>query len=169
MQIDFLSLHSRFYYGDKMKHKIIFLMIAAITLLAACSTLKLEPAQFAWPLETVLSVDKDGFVKEDRYALNFNTKALFFEETQDSLSYAGKTIRVIRNNEGYYFMTGEDFNNVYVFSIDKNAFSLKTKILISETTGLSNPAFNQRSPYIELLSDGKAYKLTSEGIEEGAK
>lgn len=169
MQIDFLSLHSRFYYGDKMKHKIIFLIFAAFTLLAACSTLKLEPAQFAWPLETVLSVDKDGFVKEDRYALNFNTKALFFEETQDSLAYSGKTIRVIRNNEGYYFMTAADFKNVYVFSIDKNAFSLKTKILISETTGLLNPAFNQRSPYIELLSDGKAYKLTSEGIEEGAK
>lgn len=152
-----------------MKHRIIFLMFAAFTLLAACSALKLEPAEFAWPLETVLSVDKDGFVKEDRYALNFNTKALFFEETQDSLSYSGKTIRVIRNNEGYYFMTAVDFKNVYVFSVDKNAFSLKTKILISETKGLSNPAFNQRSPYIELLDEGRFYKLTSEGIEEGVK
>lgn len=152
-----------------MKHIKLFLVLSFITLLAGCSTLKLEPAQFAWPLESVLKIDKDGFVKEDRYALNFNTKALFFEETQDSLSYSGKTIRIIRNNEGYYFMTAVDFKNVYVFSIDKNAFSLKTKILIIETTGLLNPAFNQRSPFIELLSDGKAFKLTSEGIEEGVK
>ncbi len=169
MQIDFLSLNSRFYNGEKMKQLKIFLILTSITLLAACSTLMLEPARFAWPLESVLEVGKDGFVKEDRYALSFNTKALFFEETQDSLSYSGKTIRLIRNNEGYYFITAVDFKNVYVFSIDKNAFSLKTKILISETTGLLNPALNQRNPFIELLSDGKAFKLTSEGIEEGVK
>ncbi|HEX9253729.1 MAG TPA: hypothetical protein VF870_15895 [Ignavibacteriaceae bacterium] len=152
-----------------MKHKKIFLVFTSIILLTACTSLLLEPAQFAWPLESVLKVDKEGFVKEERFALNFNTKALFFEETQDSLAYAGKTIRLIRNNEGYYFMTAPNFKNVYVFSVDKSAFSLKTKILISETTGLLNPAFNQRSPYIELLDDGKSIKLTSEGIQEGVK
>ncbi|MBK7501017.1 MAG: hypothetical protein IPI19_18545 [Ignavibacteriales bacterium] len=75
----------------------------------------LEPAQFSWPIESVLKVDKDGFVNEERHSINFNTKALFFEETQDSLSYAGKTLHLIRNNEGYYFMTSTDFKNVYVF------------------------------------------------------
>jgi hypothetical protein len=152
-----------------MKQLKILLIISSITLLAACSTLMLQPANFAWPLETVLKIDDEGNVKEDRYALNFNTKTLFFEETQDSLAYLDKTIRLIRNNEGYYFMTAVNFKNVYVFSVDKNAFALKTKIMISETKGLSNPAFNQRSPYIELLDDGRFYKLTSEGIEEGAK
>jgi hypothetical protein len=152
-----------------MKQLKIILIISSITLLAACSTLMLQPANFAWPLETVLKIDDEGNVKEDRYALNFNTKTLFFEETQDSLAYLDKTIRLIRNNEGYYFMTAVNFKNVYVFSVDKNAFALKTKIMISETKGLSNPAFNQRSPYIELLDDGRFYKLTSEGIEEGAK
>ena len=110
-----------------MKHKKIFLVFTSIILLTACTSLLLEPAQFAWPLESVLKVDKEGFVKEERFALNFNTKALFYEETQDSLSYAGKTIRLIRNNEGYYFMTAPNFKNVYVFSVDKSAFSLKTK------------------------------------------
>jgi hypothetical protein len=65
-------------------------------------------------------------------------------------------------------MTSTDFKNVYVFSVQKNAFSLKNKIPVKET-GLSNPAFNQRSPFIELLDDGKTYKLNSEGIEEGVK
>lgn len=166
--MDFLSLHSRFYYGEKMKHIKLFLIFTSITLLAACSSLLLEPAQFSWPIESVLKVDKDGFVKEDRHSINFNTKALFFDETQDSLSYAGKTLHLIRNNEGFYFMTANDFKNVYVFSVQKNAFSLQNKILVKET-GLLNPAFNQRSSFVELLDDGKTYKLTSEGIEEGVK
>ena len=146
----------------------IILVIAVITILAACSSLKLEPAQFSWPIESVLKIDNNGFVKEDRHSINFNTKALFFEETQDSLSYAGKYIRLIRNNEGYYFMTAVDFKNVYVFTVAKNAFSLENKIQINET-GLVNPAFNQRNSFIELLDDTKTYKLTSEGIEEGVK
>lgn len=146
----------------------IILVIAVITILAACSSLKLEPAQFSWPIESVLKIDNNGFVKEDRHSINFNTKALFFEETQDSLSYAGKSIRLIRNNEGYYFMTAADFKNVYVFTVAKNAFSLENKIQINET-GLVNPAFNQRNSFIELLDDTKTYKLTSEGIEEGVK
>ena len=151
-----------------MKHIKIFLIFASITILSACSSLLLEPAQFSWPIESVLKVDKDGFVKEERHSINFNTKALFFQETQDSLSFAGKTLHFIRNNEGYYFMTSTDFKNVYVFSVEKNSFSLQNTILVNET-GLSNPAFNQRSPYIELLDDAKTYKLTSEGIEEGVK
>lgn len=151
-----------------MKHIKLFLIYASITLLTACSSLMLEPAQFGWPLEAVLKVDKDGFVKEDRHSINFNTTALFFDETQDSLSYAGKTLHLIRNNEGFYFMTSTDFKNVYVFSVQKNAFSLQNKILVSET-GLLDPAFNQRSSFIELIDDGKNYKLTSEGILEGVK
>ena len=166
--MDFLSLHSRFYYGEKMKHIKLFLVFSSFTLLAACTSLLLEPARFSWPIESVLKVDKDGFVKEDRHSINFNTKALFLDETQDSLSYAGKTLHLIRNNEGFYFMTANDFKNVYVFSVQKNAFSLQNKILVKET-GLINPAFNQRSSFIELLDDGKTYKLTSEGIEEGVK
>jgi hypothetical protein len=151
-----------------MKHIKLFLVFSSFTLLVACTSLLLEPAQFSWPIESVLKVDKDGFVKEERHSINFNTKALFFDETQDSLSYAGKTLHLIRNNEGFYFMTANDFKNVYVFSVQKNAFILQNKILVKET-GLINPAFNQRSSFIELLDDGKTYKLTSEGIEEGVK
>lgn len=146
----------------------ITLIITSVALFASCSSLLLEPAQFSWPIESVLKIDNDGFVKEERHSIYFDTKALFFEETQDTLSYAGKSIRIIRNNEGFYFITSTDFKSVYVFSVVKNAFSLENKIQINET-GLQNPAFNQRSQFIELLDDGKSYKLTSEGIEEGVK
>ncbi|MEO8232319.1 MAG: hypothetical protein ABI638_08545 [Ignavibacteriota bacterium] len=149
-----------------MKHIKLFLILTSITLIAACSSLKLEPAQFGWPIESVLKIDNDGNVKEDRHSINFNTKAMFFEETQDTLSYAGKYVRMIRNNEGFYFMTSSNFKNVYVFTVAKNTFSLENKIEIRES-GLTNPAFNQRNQFIELIDDGNTYKLTSEGIEEG--
>jgi hypothetical protein len=137
-------------------------------IVASCSTLTLTPAEFGWPIEGVLKVDNSGFVKEERSAIYFNTKALFFEETQDSLGFAGKTVRIIRSNEGYYFMTANDFKNVYVFGVEKNSFTLENKIQIGET-GLKNPAFNQRKRFIELIDDGKSYKLTSEGMEESVK
>ena len=146
----------------------IFLTIVVATLLSSCSSLTLTPAEFSWPLESVLKIDNNGFVKEDRNSISFDTKALFLEETEDSLGYAGKTLHLIRNNEGYYFMTAVDFKNVYVFTVEESAFSLENKIQINET-GLKNPAFNQRKPFIELLDDGITYKLSSEAIEGDIK
>lgn len=148
--------------------KALMLIVISTFFLASCSTLMLSPAEFGWPIESVLKVDDKGFVKEDRYSLSFNTKPLFFEETQDSMSFAGKSIHLIRNSEGFYFMTAANFKNVYVFSVDKNAFALVDKFLINEN-GLKNPAFNQRVPFIELIDDGTTYKLTSEGIDGGKK
>lgn len=151
-----------------MIYKKIILLVFTGIIITSCSTLTLTPAEFGWPIEGVLKVDNKGFVKEDRGAILFDTKALFLEEMQDSLGYAGKTLRVIRNHEGFYFMTAVDFKNVYVFGVDKNSFVLENKIEINET-GLKNPAFNQRKPFVELIDDGKTYKLTSEGIDEGEK
>lgn len=144
------------------------LIVVATTILLSCSSLTLTPAEFSWPLESVLKIDNNGFVKEDRNSISFDTKALFLEETEDSLGYAGKTLHLIRNNEGYYFMTAVDFKNVYVFAVEKNAFVLDNKIQINET-GLKNPAFNQRNPFIELLDDGITYNLSSEAIEGDVK
>lgn len=151
-----------------MIYKKILLLIIVSLIITSCSTLTLTPAEFGWPIEGVLKVDNSGFVKEDRSAISFDTKTLFLEELKDSLGYAGKTLRIIRNHEGYYFMTATDFKNVYVFGVEKNSFTLENKIQIGEV-GLKNPAFNQRKPYVELIDDGKTYKLTSEGIEEGEK
>lgn len=151
-----------------MVYKKIILLVFTGIIITSCSTLTLTPAEFGWPIEGVLKVDNKGFVKEDRGAILFDTKALFLEEMQDSLGYAGKTLRIIRNHEGFYFMTAVDFKNVYVFGVDKNSFVLENKIEINET-GLKNPAFNQRKPFVELIDDGKTYKLTSEGIDEGEK
>ena len=150
------------------KIKILFLITFAAYLFSACSTLTLSPAEFGWPIESVLKVDDNGTVKADRYSLSFNTRQLFFEETQDSMAYTGKSIRLIRSAEGYYFMTSPGFKNVYVFSVDKNSFTLEKKLEISQT-GFTDPVFNQRTPFIELIDEGNTYNLTSEGFDGGKK
>lgn len=151
-----------------MTYRKIFLIFSSIILISACSSLKLTPAEFGWPIESVLTVDEKGFVKDDRHVANFNVKNLFYEEKEDSNNVSGKVIRLIRNNDGFYFITSNGFKNVYIFAAKKGALVLENKILVNEN-GLKNPAFNQRKPFIELMEETAVYKLTSDGIERGEK
>ncbi|NWG28278.1 MAG: hypothetical protein HXY48_07060 [Ignavibacteriaceae bacterium] len=145
---------------------IVSLILSAI--LASCSVLTLQPANFSWPLESVLPVNNNGKVIDDRYSIEVNTVGLFFEEFQDSLSYKGKEIRMIRDNQGFYFMTASNFKNVYVFKAEEGKMIQENKIFISEF-GLKTPAFNQRDPYIELVDGTNKMNLTHKGIEGGSK
>ena len=148
--------------------RLIILFLFLILIIAACSVLTLQPANFGWPIESVLPVDDNGKVTDDRYSLEVNTVGLFFEEFRDSLSYKGKEVRMIRDNQGFYFITASNFKNVYVFKADEGALKLEKKIFISEF-GLKNPAFNQRDPYIELLDGTNKMNLTYKGVEGGSK
>ena len=148
--------------------KFIIISAALILIGTACSMLTLQPADFSWPVESLLKVDDQGNVTEDRYATSFNTVGLFYEEFQDSMAYKGKSIHLIRNNRGDYFITGNEFKNVYVFKASEGTLVLEKKIFISEF-GLKQPALNQRSPYIELLDGDNKMNLTSDGIEGGSK
>jgi len=143
-----------------------FIIVSAALLLlgTACSMLTLQPADFSWPVESLLKVEEDGNVTEDRYSTSFNTVGLFYEEFQDSMAYKGKSIHLIRNNWGDYFITGNNFKNVYVFKASEGTLTLEKKIFISEF-GLKTPAFNQRAPYIELLDGDNKIYLTSDGID----
>jgi len=145
--------------------QLIFLSASLILLTSACSMLTLQPADFSWPVESAIKVDDQGNVSEERYSTDFNTIGLFFEEFQDSMSYKGKEIRLIRNNCGDYFITGKQFKNVYVFKATEGTLVLEKKIFISEF-GLKEPAFNQRTPYIELLDGDYKINLNSDGIVE---
>jgi hypothetical protein len=148
--------------------RIIISSILLLFITAACSVLTLQPANFSWPLESVLPVDDSGKISEDRYSLEVNTIGLFFEEFQDSLSYKGKEVRMIRDNQGFYFMAGSNFKNVYVFKADEGKLVQENKIFISEF-GLQAPAFNQRDPYIELVDGTNKMNLTHKGVEGGLK
>jgi hypothetical protein len=150
-----------------MKKLIIPLFLLSL-ITAACSVLTLQPANFSWPLESILPVDDNGKISEDRYSLEVNTVGMFFEEFQDSLSYKSKEVRMIRDNQGFYFLTSTNFKNVYVFKVDEGKLVQENKIFISEF-GLQTPAFNQRNPYIELVDGTNKMNLTHKGIEGGSK
>jgi hypothetical protein len=132
-------------------------------LMVACSSLNLEPADFSWPVESVLKVGEDGTVMEERHSLAFDAKNLFLEETGDSLSYQGKDLRIIRDSKGYYYITSNGFKNIYVFTATDGELLLDDKINVSET-GVVNPAFNQRSPYVELLAGNEKHLLLNNEI-----
>ena len=46
---------------------------------------------------------------------------------------------------------------------------LENKIEISDSTGISNPAFNQRPPFVSLSYGTKSVNLTKDGIIEENK
>ena len=150
--------------------KIIIPVITILVFMTGCSNLVLKPADYQWPVESVLKVGDNGVVHEKRYALSFNARDLFLHETGDSLGFRGKELRIIRDMKGYYYMVADNFWNVYVFQPDESSLLLANKITIKDSTGMKDPAFNQRPPYIELNYDNnKKAELSNEGIKEGMK
>ncbi len=145
-----------------------YILVTIPFILTGCSSLKLSPADFSWPVESVIHVDNNGMAADDRYSISFNVKPLFFEEAGDSLAFVNKDLRVIRDTLGYYYMTGNNFKNVYVFTMAEGSFKLEEKIKISDT-GITDPVFNQRPPYIELVEGNKQYYLSNNGIENKEK
>lgn len=139
-----------------------------VLLTYSCASLVLQPADFSWPIESVLKINDEGLAKEDRYTFSFNIKPLFYEEMQDSLAYLDREVRIIRNTEGFYFITAAGFKNVYVFETSDGALEMEKKILVNEN-GLTKPVFNQRNPFIELVDGQDKYYLTKKGIEEDKK
>jgi len=135
-----------------------------LTAIESCSSVVLTPADFYWPIESVLKVDNKGYVEDPRYSIIVKVKTLFYEEFADSNNFVGKEVRIIRDKMGYFYMTAKDFKNVYVFFPVESGFKLYEKILIPEEKGLSNPAFNKKSPYIELMDGKNKYLLQYKGI-----
>jgi hypothetical protein len=111
-------------------------------------------------------------VREARYQLSFNVKALLFEELQDSTAVEKHTLHVLRDQAGYYFITAIGFKNVYVFEEGDGTLRLQKKIFVSEK-GLAAPALNQRVPYVSLINEERENQapilLTKDGITEGGK
>jgi hypothetical protein len=148
---------------------IIILIFFLVLILPGCSSLTLKPGDFAWPIESVLKVNEKGIIEDSQYYFSINVKELLYDETQDSVNISNTAIRVIRNFEGYYFITGAKFKNVYVFEQVEGGLKLVNKILVLQD-GIGNPAFNQRPPYIQLLNgQNPAVLLTKDGILEGEK
>ncbi len=142
-------------------------MLFSLLVLSGCSSLTLKPGVFAWPIESVSKVNEKGMIEDNQYYFSINVKELLYDETQDTVNIENVTIRVIRNMEGYYFMTASKFKNVYVFAQIEGGLKLAKRILITQD-GIEKPALNQRPPYIQLLDgENPPVLLTKDGIVEG--
>ena len=138
------------------------LFLALLFALSACTSVTLSPANFAWPIENVVTTDNSGNVVVDRYSAEFNATNLFKAEFGDSADVANKELRIIRDQLGYYVMTAKGFMNVYVFEVSDGVFVLANKVFITKD-GLNNPAFNQRQPYIEIFDGENKYVIGTKG------
>lgn len=146
-----------------------FFLLGVAIGLSSCASLVLKPVEYAWPVERVLELDGRGMVHDDRYMLSANMKPLFYEEMQDSVNLYGQSVRIIRDVQGYYYITAKGFRNVYIFEESEGALSLSTKVTVGERP-MKDPAFNQRPPHIQLLNgDEKPKMLGSDGIVEGGQ
>jgi hypothetical protein len=151
-----------------MNKPVLLLSFLCMVLLLSCSTLTLENVDYGWPVESVTTVSPENMVTDGRYALSFSIAPVAQEEFKDSTALRGSQIRILRSTEGYYFLTGPKFKNVYVFKAGRQELKKESVIEVSQT-GLRNPALNLRSPYVELL-DGEGFRriMTRDGIVEEA-
>lgn len=145
--------------------KLLTLFVGVVLMLGVIScgpSLVIQNVNYAQPLESVLTPDSENMVHDDRYAINFSISPILEAEGISSVNQ----IRLIRNIPGYYFVTANAFNNVYVFSPGEGELELENAIEFE--AGLSEPALNQRGEYIELvdLANGETYRLNHEGIQE---
>ncbi len=148
------------------KHLSFLGKLSAATLLVftvACGpSLTLTDVDYAQPMESVVSPDQNGNVEDPRTGVSFNITALNVEERGEDASLPDH-IRFIRSREGYYFVTAPGYSNVYVFESAERSLELYEIIEVSEA-GLADPAFNQRSPQIQLLDGDTEYRLTKDGL-----
>lgn len=146
----------------------LWLLLLPMILFSACkSPFELQNVDYSMLLETVASPDPKGMINDDAYGVVFNVKPLQFLEKGDS-SAVNAEYRLIRDINGYYFVTSKGYRHVYIFKPGAQTLVLHKKVNVS-ANGLSNPAFNQRKPEIHLLeADTLAFKLYKDGIV-GAK
>jgi hypothetical protein len=144
------------------------ILLASLSALGACGV-TLESVDFGWPVEARLPVSDRNTVEETRSPVTFSVANLAREEFEDSSALRGSYVRMIRSGEGYYFVTGPQFRNVYVFSPGPHELRLHSKIEVS-ASGLKDPALNQRHPFVELVDGpGLRLRLTSDDIAEDSK
>lgn len=142
--------------------------LAACLALSGCATVTIKPVDFSWSFESVMTADANGYVRAEPKTIAFNAGELFRAETDGRVAAAGKTVRIIRDADGYYFVTSPGFRHVYIFEGEDGRLRLKKKALVDEN-GMDKPFFNRRDQGIELVANGRTYLLSRKGIVSGGK
>jgi hypothetical protein len=112
--------------------------------------------------------DENGNVTDVRHGISFNVKP--FKEQEFAASDSTRQIReirLIRNSDGFYFITANQFTNVYVMEPGTGSLKLKNKIKVSESP-LEDPAFYLRTSGVQLVmrDTNEVIELNERGILE---
>tara|TARA_R110000868_G_scaffold304437_28_gene565516 strand:- start:12172 stop:12651 length:480 start_codon:yes stop_codon:yes gene_type:complete len=144
------------------------IMLGILFFQACNKSLVVKNVNYAQQIESVLIPDEDGTVTDIRYGISYSILPFQFEEFEDSSSVQVTEVRMIRNNQGYYFITADRFKHVYVMAPKRGELKLEKKILVDEE-GLLNPAFNWREPVVQLINDSNkvVILLNEKGIFKG--
>ena len=141
--------------------------VAALALaLPNCASMTIKPVDFSWSYESVLTADSAGIVSGEPKTIAFDAGSIFRAEDEARGTAANKTVRIIRDKDGYYFVTAAGFRHVYIYDSARGKLTLEKKVLIAEE-GMEKPFFNRRDQGIELGANGQAYLLTRKGIVSG--
>lgn len=141
------------------------LVVALVFTIGCNKSLVVKNVDYSQQIETVLSPNGDGVVHDVRHGISYSVLPFQFEETRDTSSVTVSKVRMIRNSEGFYFITADGFKHVYVMAPQRGELRLKKKIMVNEE-GLTAPAFNWRDPIVQLLdqSNEQVYLINENGI-----
>ncbi len=146
--------------------KAIMLYVLGLFSITACNkAIVIEDVNYAQYVESVLEPNEEGIITDYRNSISFSINTVKQEEFSDSSEYSIDEIRLIRNHHGYYFLTANQFKNVYVLEPKRGKLKIVEAIVVSED-GIKNPVFNWRSPYVELISENAEgqHLLTEKGV-----
>ncbi|MDI6402854.1 hypothetical protein QLX67_12675 [Balneolaceae bacterium ANBcel3] len=136
-------------------------MLLAFTV--ACGpSLTLTDVDYSQPMESVASPDQNGMVNYIGTGISFDVTPLNVKERGEGAALPEK-VRIIRNRDGYYFVTAPGYRNVYVFTPEERALKMEERIRVSDA-GLANPAFNQQGTHIQLIDGNTELRLSKSGI-----
>lgn len=129
-----------------------------------------ENVNYAQQIESVLAPDENGNVHDIRHGITFNVQPFQKQEFGEDQKTEIKELRLIRNAEGYYFITANQFKHVYVMEPGKAELKLKNKIKVSEER-LNAPAFNLRDSVVQLVKTdtNEIFTLNEKGLQENKK
>lgn len=149
------------------KQVLTFFLLSTFLLQACNKSFVVKNVDYSQQIESVLIPNSEGIITDIRNGLSFSILPFQEEEFKTEIEYDSqiKEVRLIRNKNGYYFITADKFKHVYVMIPKKGELKMKKKILIDEN-GLYSPAFNWREPAVQLIdaTNNTSILLTEKGI-----
>jgi hypothetical protein len=146
-----------------MKKKNFLFAIFISIIFCSCSSLKIENVKYGWGGEFFANPDESGLINIPKSSMQFNISQILTEEKLTGNPKDHK-FRIIRDDEGYFYITANNFKFVWVFACEEASLVLKNKLDLLEGKSLDDPKFNEQKPNVRLfLKDGKEFLLNKDG------